>query len=90
MFDAELSTDVAGSPDLAAARQLVDLNIPEVDTGEQDRNTLRTSGQTSNTSLTVLHTPHRLSHSTITPAAVELFENGVDFNGQSSAEKFQA
>ncbi|CAH0048948.1 unnamed protein product [Clonostachys solani] len=68
--------------------ELVDLNISEGGSlGEQELSTPQTSGETSKTSLTVVHTPHRLSHAAISPAAVELFENGIEFNGESSVGK---
>ncbi|VUC21827.1 unnamed protein product [Clonostachys rosea] len=79
-------SDVANAFNPATAGQLVDLNIPEGrNLGNQD--TPQTSGETSKTSLTVVHTPHRLSHAAISPAAVELFENGIEFNGESSVGK---
>ncbi|CAH0033544.1 unnamed protein product [Clonostachys rhizophaga] len=80
----------SGTPvsDPATPGQLVDLNIPDGgDLGEQELSTPQTSGDTSKTSLTVVHTPHRLSHAAISPAAVELFENGIEFNGESSVGK---
>ncbi|CAG9998068.1 unnamed protein product [Clonostachys byssicola] len=83
--DAEVKKDVVNALDPATPGQLVDLNIPEGgDLGEQELSTPQTSGDTSKTSLTVVHTPHRLSHAAISPAAVELFENGIEFNGESS------
>uniref|UniRef100_A0A0B7JND1 Uncharacterized protein n=1 Tax=Bionectria ochroleuca TaxID=29856 RepID=A0A0B7JND1_BIOOC len=81
-------SDVVNALDPATPGQLVDLNISEGgDLGEQELSTPQTSGDTSKTSLTVVHTPHRLSHAAISPAAVELFENGIEFNGESSVGK---